>query len=247
MKTPSIEELLLEPQSVTIAGKTKDITLWVRPLTDIERSLAQGAARAQSRSLRKTLSNPDTEEYQLLIKNEVEEYTREQLNQAWVASNLVSRAMQMRRKSLEDRDETYVPEPEPSEDGTVFPTAEEMEAYEEAVEVAEENREKNVSEAIKNVKKQLEEEVAEMDEDGLRKAVEPRLIDSICGNVWNREYSIQSILRGTFKDKEFTKPAFKSVSDVYALKDNAKQKLAEAHMALLLDPDSIKNLEGSLK
>lgn len=252
MKTPTIDQLLIEPHKVLVpTGKTirkegekaydEEVPVWIRPLTEIERSLAQGAARAHSKSMRKVLSNPDSEEHQLLIQSEVEDLTREQLEQAWVASNLINRAMQVRRKSLEDRDDSYIPEPEGSPDGVILPTAEELEAYEEAVEGAEDQREENVKEAVKNVRTQLEEEVVGMDDDVLKAEVVPKFIDSICGNVWNREYSLQQILRGTFKDKKLTQRAFESIGDVYALKDSAKQKLAEEHMGLLIDPDAIKN------
>lgn len=248
MKTPILEQLLIDPQSVDLPTGVMgqdgmdNVRVWIRRLTQVERDLCTGYARRASREMRKDLENPDSERRHILVDDEIDEYELESLRQAYVNGKLIERAIAINRQSLEDRDETYVSEP----DGDVV-LPEEIERYENSVEDVEEQREKGVRDAIEAAIVQLREEARNMDEEALKADATPTTINAICADVYTREYIAQMICRATFSDKELTKPAFKTPREVDRLAPSVLETLAKAHEALLIDPEAIKNLAGNQK
>lgn len=236
MKTLTIESLLVRPQSVELPGGVK---VWVRPLSQIERELCQGAARRASRDLRKLLEDPKTEQHQLLVVEELQEYDIKQLRDLWIGSRLIQKALQINRESLENRDETYVPEPEGND-----LTPEAMDRYEDEVEEVEQQRETGVAGAIGTASKQLDEEVQGISEDALREQAHPALIEHQLSEVWTREFAAQMLVRATFNDKECRKFTFKTSNEVFMLRPDVLKHLTDSHYGLMVEPEAIKNLAG---
>jgi hypothetical protein len=241
MKTPTLDDLLVKPTKVEVPSFGKEpLVVYIRRLTQVERDLCTAAARRASREMRRKLEEPESEERQLLVDDEINEYDLEAMRAAWVNTKLVRRALKIHRLSLENRDETYVPEPEGDD---VMPA--DVEKWENLVDKTEEEREQRVQESIVAAQRQLNDEVQELSEEELRRNASPSLIDTICSDIWTNEYVAQMISRGTFQDADATKPAFKTASDVKRLLPKALEAISKAHMGLLIDPESVKNLLGN--
>lgn len=237
MKTTYLEELLITPSKVEIPSfSEKSHVVWIRRLTQVEKDLCTASARRASRDMRKKLEDPQTEERQLLVEDEINEYDLEAMRAAWVSARLVRRALKIHRTSLENRDETHIPEPEGDD---VMPV--DVEQWENAVEQTEGEREEQVAAAIATAQRSLNDDVAKLSVEELKEAASPALIDTICTDIWTNEYVAQLIARGTFIDKDATKPAFKAASEVKRLLPQAMKVLSNAHMGLLVDPESVKN------
>lgn len=237
MKTPALDSLLLRPEKITIPTFGEPLEVYVRRLTQVERDLCTAAARRASREMRTKLQDTESEERQLLVEDEINEYDQEAMRAAWVNNKLVRRALKIHKLSLESRDETFIPEPEGDD---VMPA--DIEEWETAVEQAEEDREGRVAESIAAAQRELNEEAMKLSDDDLRAGMSPALIDTICSDIWTNEYVSQMVARGTFLDKDaVAKPAFKSASDVKRLQPKALQIITQAHMGLLVEPEAVKN------
>lgn len=248
METPTLDDLLVKPTRVELAtgrfvdGQMQYIGLYVRRLSQIERDLCSGYARRESRKMRRELENPDSEKRQVLIDDEVSEYTLETLRQHYVNSKIVERALEITHRSLEDRDQTYTPEPE----GDVI-LPEDVETYENTVEEVEKIREDSVREQVQLALSELIKEAEGMNQDELMSHATPATINAVCSDIFTQEYVVQMIWRGTYKDNKFNTPAFDSADEVKRLAPSALESLSAAHQALLLDPEAIKNLAGNHK
>jgi hypothetical protein len=235
MKTPTIEDLLQHPSSLEITVGKKSLTVYVRSLTQVEQELSRGSARRASRDLRRLLEDTETEEHQLLVKDELEEYEHAALKNLWITNRLVQRAVEAQRESLENREQGYIPEP----DENAMPA--DLDRYENDVDDMEDKREKNVQQKIVSIKDKLDEEVDSISVEVLREDAITTLIDNICAQTFNREFAVQMVARGTFNDADCTKPTFKASSEVKRLRGETLEALANAHYALMVDPEAIKN------
>jgi hypothetical protein len=254
MKAVTLEDILVKPKKVEIPipGKMErndqgmpdapKLVYWVRPSLQPERDLAGAAGRTASRMLRRKLEDPDSEERQLLVLDELEGATEDSLQELWVTQKVIERAATIRHRSLEDRDITYVPEPE----GDLI-TGEDMDRYENEVEDVEEQREMSVLEAVTSAREELQKEVERMTPEQLREYALPLVISTQTERAYENEFVSQLIYRCTFLDNKCKKRAFTDVNQVYNLKDFALIKLSNAHMSFILDPEQVKNLAGGLK
>lgn len=237
MKTPILDTLFLKPVPVVLDKDTdNEMTVWIKAMTQIDRDMCQAYARRASRETRKKLLDPDSNERQLLVVEELEEYDRDQLSVLWINNRLAARTTAIKRESLENRDQTFIPEPEGSD-----VTNAEIEQHELEVEEVEEQREESVQSMVKSAKKELEEEVAEVSIEDLRVEAEPALIENILSSVWMREFNCQMISRGTFLDEKCTKPVFKTSSEVNDLRPTVLDLLATSHYGLMVEPEALKN------
>jgi len=240
MKSITLDKLLIGPQKVEVPGY--GVTLYVKPLTQIDRDLSQGAARRASRELRRLLEDRSTEEYQLLVEDEIAEYSTEDLRSLWVSARIVEKTLEIQRKSLEDRDKTYVPEPE-GEDAT--PAS--LDRYENEVEDIEQQREDSVIKQAQAARKALMKESESKTEDELRDLAKPDLIETILSREWQQEFAVQMILRGTYEDAKATKFAFKTPDQVRQLRPDTLEFLAQSHYGLMVDPEELKASGGETK
>lgn len=230
MRKYLIEDLLVKPESVTI----KDITLWVRPATSTERSMAGSYGRKASRDIRKMLSKKKSEEYQSLVLAELESGDREALENAWINGKLIPKILEIRNRSLEERE--YVPEPE----GELV-TGRELDEYEDAVDQAEESREEQFTKAVEAARRELQEQVKDLSVKELQKAAEQPLIDARANQAFELEFVARLILKCTFEDEACKVNAFSDIEQVYKLKPEALTKLTSAHLELLGDQEAVKN------
>ena len=237
MKRLLIDDLIQKPREVTLDIGDRKVTMWIRSSRDPERTMATANARKASRTLRKLLEDPKTEQYQLLIKDELDEADKNSLRRVWVNGKLIPRALEIRQQSLEERE--YVPSPLDNEEGVATPK--DMDHYEDRVEEVEEEREMNVLKAINTARRQLEEESEKIKEKDLYKAAIPPLIESQCAQAYEVEYTAQLILRCTFSDKKCTTHVFDNIEEVYSLRPDVLERLTREHMALMLDPEAVKN------
>lgn len=235
MKTLTIADLLVKPQSLSLSMGDRTLKLWVRPLSTTERELCQATARGVSRRLQRELEDPKTENHRLLIADELEVFNKGQLQELWVNAHLLDRAIKINVKSLEDRDQTFVPEPE-GENVTVS----EINAYENTIDDNEESRETNVNAAVNAARKLLQEEVKTITLKELKSSAAPNLIEQIVSQEWQREYSVAMLARGTFLDQDCQKPAFKTNEQVKMLRPDALEQLTSAHYGLILEPEALK-------
>ena len=186
--------------------------------------------------LRKKLLDPKAEEHKLLIKDELAEYTREQLEELWVSNRIIARAGQINRDSLEARDETFIPEPEGDDI-----TSSDIEKHETAVEEVEEEREARVREAVLSAQKELQDEASKMSLEDIGVDTKDALLEFILSKEWQQEFAAQMICRATFMDKKLTKPAFKNTTEVKELRPDILKLITESHFGLLVPPEEIKN------
>jgi len=237
MKTPTLDTLFLKPVPVVLDKDTEnEMTVWIKSMNPIDRDMCQAYARRVSRELRKKLLDPDSNERQLLVMEELEEYNRDQLSVLWINNRLAERTTAIKRESLENRDQTFVPDPE----GPDITNAD-LEQHELEVEEIEEQREESVRATVKSAKKELDEEVKEISLEDLRVEAEPALIENILAGIWMREFNCQMISRGTFLDEKCTKPAFKTSSEVNELRSVVLDLLASSHYGLMVEPEALKN------
>lgn len=233
MKTPSLDSILIKSHPVELS---KDLTVYVRPLTNLERDFCQAYARRAARTFRKRLEDRESSDHQLLIVEELEEYEVEQLSSLWVSNRLVTRASAIRRRSLEDRDQQYIPEPE-----GLDVTNAQMERYETEVEEAEEQREKSVSSSVISARDELLEEVKGISLDTLREEAIPALIDNVVNQEWMLEFNAQMVARATFTDEDCKKLAFKDAAETQTIKPEIFKKLTDNHYGLMIEPEALKN------
>lgn len=242
MKTLTLQDVLVKPHPVEINTSEGTLKVWIRNLSQIERDLAQAGARAASRQFRKVLENPKTEDHKLLIADEIEEYGEDRLRDLWIQTRLVERAIKINKQTLEDRDKTFVPEPEGD-----FVTMGDIERYENEVEEIEEQRENSVMSAINAAREQLEKEAKKIPLKDLKASAIPDLIDNILGQYWQKEFAYHMLARGTFKDEKCTKPFFKTAQEASMLQPTILEALSNAHFGLILEPEALKTSGGAEK
>lgn len=250
----TLDDLVFEPPSVVIEvdGKTKKF--WLKPPNETERQMAQNAARAQSRALRKELEDKKSEKRQLLIDEEINNLSEDELRMLWTSKRLFNRIFEAQRTSLENRDDYFVPAPvgPDGEDGIIPPTPEQMDRYEDEKEESEKRRQEELAASQKQAAEALQIESKAVSHKDLISDVVPNLIDQFCQREWNAEYGVQLVTRGTFLDKRLNRPAFKTADNVKALlltEGGRKivEELTRGHLGMQLDPDKVKNSEGDSK
>lgn len=251
LPTYDLDDLIFDPPAVTVEIKGKSRTFYIRPPDEMERSMAQASSRAQSRDLRKRLESPRSEERRLLITEQLESVNDDELRLIWTTQRLMQEIFKIERRSLENRDEYFVPAPEESEPG-VPPTAEDVERWEDDKDKAEKHREEDVVAAQKAATKALEDQAKTFSHKSLIEQISPQIVEQLAGREWNAEFGFQLIVRCTFLDKNLTKPAFKTIGIVKRLMVTPEgtkliEELRNAHMGLMLQPDSLGNLEGEAK
>jgi hypothetical protein len=242
----TIEDLLRDPEPVRIStgrtrkskGKNADEVLLVYPRipTDVERDLILGAANRARRKLREKLSDPKSEEYQLLLDEPLRDADPETLRNLWISGRMMERAADLNLNSLEERE--YVPEPE----GDIIP-AKATDAYEAEVEEAEARRENSLVQALTSVQRDLTEAAEKIDGEALLDAARPAHIETLVNREWTREWENQTLARCTYLDPDHTKPYFKTIAQVVRLRSTMPhgprivQQLANAHKGLLIAPE----------
>lgn len=243
----SLDDLLAEEvPSVTVTVGKKEKTFWIRPPTDPERAMAQNAARQKSRLLRDLLLDPESEEHQLLVKAEMENMTGDELRIIWLTSNLFQKAFEANRRSIDNRDEYFVPAPQGKEDGLIPPTSAEMDEYETAKQMQEAQRLKDISDQQTAIYNELKAESESMSDETIKGMIGPLIIDQQTSREWQAQYGLQILARCTFLDQDLTERAFKTTEDAMRLHNTKSgQKvldaLLSAHSGLMLDPDRVKN------
>lgn len=245
-----LEDALGTPEKVTVVvnqkGKSTERTYWVRPPDELEKTMAQSAARIRGRELRDKLIDPNSEEHQLIVVGRLQDMTDDEKRLVWLTANLVQKSFELNRRSLDDRDEYYVPHPEGKEDGLIPPTNAEMDAYEDAKRDAEKERLGSVQEQQNNLYKELKQQADELDTDDLNNIIEPVMIEQMTAEEWNLQYGMQILVRCTFTDENLTKRAFMNMDQALRLRNSKAgnhvlESLLAAHRGLMLDPDQLKN------
>lgn len=242
----SLEDLMGDAPEVVVQVGKKQKTFWIKSPTDPEKSMAQNAARQKSRQLRAALEDPETEEHQLLVKAELENMTLDELRLVWLTSNLFQKTFELNRRSMDDRDEYFVPAPEGKEGGIIPPTNEDMDRYEEAKRAQERQRLADVSEQQKVLYAELKTKSETYKLEDMLAIIQPLIIDQQTSREWNNQYGMQVLIRCTYLDNDLTQRAFKTIGDAMRLMNTQSgQKvldaLLNAHSGLLLDPDRLKN------
>ena len=249
MRTPTIDELLRDPEPVTIRtgrfvdGKDEVLTFHLRVPNDVERPLAQGAANGARRALRAKLSDKTSEEYRFLLREPLEEADAEQLRSLWVNGKLIEAIPKIQFNSLENR--AYVPEPE---DEVI--SAEDRDAYEDAVEKVEERREQDFAKEVNEFADKLAEQSKKLSKTKLVDAATAAHMETLLSQEWVNEYSAQIIARCTFTDKAHTKPYFKTVEQARHLRSrmpHVYEELLAAHNGLMLPDAAVKTLADAPK
>lgn len=243
MKTRLLDEFRTGPKEVPLKYGGKELSVWVRRPNTPEKQLIEQYARIASRDLRKALDNPKSKEHQTLVKSEIASYERQELELIWMAGELFRRTFEFERQTLEDRDQTFVPEPQ-SEDAIHFPSQAEIDHHETEVEKVEGEREEAVKEAQANIAEQLKVEAEQMTLAALRKNAVPRRIDQLCGAIYNEEYTAQLVARCTFEDEDEKRPMFKTVSEVrlfFRDQPEIAQQVSNGHQSLMVNPEEAKN------
>lgn len=244
MKTRILDELKLGPQPVELRlRKGETTTVWVRRPNTTEKQMCESAGRGASRELRRLLTDESTEEYKVLVQSELDGYELDELRMIWIAGELIQRMFRKDRETLENRDETFVPEPT-SEDGINFPSQSELDRYEDEVEQVEEQRVKALEAYEKAETERLMEEVKRKNRKQLEKIAKPKIIDALCGRAYNEAYSANLLARCTFEDEDAKQPMFKTVDEVRTLfrdRPDIAETIGLAHNGLMVDPEEAKN------
>lgn len=236
----TLDELLQDPEPLDLITKKKNpktgkfeeatLRLYVRRLTDIERDMASNAANGARRRMREVLNDEKSEERRLLLVEPLEDADDASLRDLWIKGELMRRAPEIQHHSLEERE--VVDEPE----GLVSPK--ERDDYDQAVRRAENDRMENLIKAISSVQKEIEAESEALPKGQLRDAAIPAHIETLLAKHWNEVYTSHVIARGTFNDKRFTKPTFKTTADVDKFRSQRPAmytQLADTHRGLLLE------------
>ena len=243
MKTRLLDEFRTGPKDVTFTFKGDEVTVWVRRPNTTEKAMCEQYARIASREMRNLLTNTKSEERQALVDKEIALMERGELEMLWMAGELYRRTFEYERETLENRDETFIPEPE-TEDGIHYPSQEELDRHDDAVEAIEQQREESVAQAQKSIAEQLLEEAHALPIKTLRKNAVPRRIEQLCGQAYNEEYSANLLARCTFEDEEAKRPMFKTVTEVRSFfRDYPEiaEVISMGHQSLMDNPEEIKN------
>lgn len=239
----TVDELLTDPEPLDIetgkrvkdkkTGEMVDATLrfYVKRPTDIEKEMCTNAANGARRAYRKLLQDEKSPEHQLRLKEPLEDADDSVLRTLWVQGHLMERAAEIQLLSLEERE--VVPDLE----GDIIPAAV-RDDHDEKVEAAEDNRVKNLIEAINSAQRELEEDAKAIAHEALLLAAMPAHIETLAQGIWNDTYTANIIVCGTFTDKDYRKPAFKTANQITTLrsqKPRIYQRLASTHAALLME------------
>jgi len=245
-----LEDVLTAPERVTVTvvrnNKPVEKEYWIRPPDEMERAMAQNAARRVSRELRELLINEKSEEHDLIITAGLEEMSLEEMRLLWITSELVQKSFEMSRRSLEDREEFFVERPVGKEEGVIPPTTGEMDQYEIDKREAEKERLTSLNGQQKTLFERLKKESENMDKNDLLNVIEPMIVDQKTAEEWNNQYGMQILVRCTFNDAQLTEKTFTGVDQAMKLfRTNSGKKVLEAlllaHRALMVDPDQLKN------
>lgn len=246
----TLDDLLMEDeddkQKITVAVGKKTKTYWIRPPTEPEKSMAQNAARQKSRQLRDRLTDPETEEHQLLIQAEIENMNEEEIRKVWLTSNLFQKTFELSRRSLDSREDYFVDRPEGREDGVIPPTSGELDKYEQDKVEQEQKRLKDLQNQQTVIFKELNAKSAELPVGDLVEIIKPIIVEVKASQEWNSQYGLQILIRCTFSDAQRTKRAFEATGDALRLNNSPSgqkilKDLLDAHSGLMLDPDRLKN------
>jgi hypothetical protein len=230
---------------VTYRGKEK--TFYVRTPTEPEKAMAMNAARLKSRELRDRLEDQKSEEFQLLIEAEKANFSIEEKRYVWLASQLVQKSFELRRRSLEDRDDFYVEPPEGQDDGVIPPTNAEIDKYEQEKRAQDLLRLDALQGQQDILFKELKEQADKIPEADLDNLIQPILIDQKTSAEWNSQYGMQILIRCTFLDIEMTQKAFPEGIGQALRLENTKggqkvlHELLNAHNGLTIDVDELLN------
>lgn len=241
-----LDDVLTEPAMISIILGSKEKKYWIRPPTDSEKAMCQNAARRKSRELRALLDDPSSEEHELLIAAGMENMSIEEKKLLWLTSNLYQKTFELSRRSMENRDEYFVPQPEGTEEGIIPPTNEEMDKYETDKIKSEKERMEDLSSEQKRLFTGLKAQVEQLTNHDIDNAVQPLMVEQQVSSEWNNQYGLQVLARCTFLDPDLSKRAFLSPEKAQKLLNNKNgQKVLEAllnaHNGLMLDPDLLKN------
>ena len=246
-----LEDLLTEPEKVTVLVERRgkppvEQHYWIRPPDELEKTMAQNAARKVARELRELLQTEGSEERELLVNTALEEMTEEEMRLLWVASNLVHQSYEMERRSLNDREDFFVPRPEGKDDGVIPPTVDELDQYEIDKRKAEKDRLASLNKQQKSLFTRLSKEADELDVNDLKNIVEPMIIEQKTAEESNNQYGMYILVKCTYKDPELTEKAFKDMKAAMRLLNTKQgekvlQAILTAHRGLLMDIDQLKN------
>lgn len=243
----TLDDLFADAPKVTVQVGKKVKTFYVRTPTEPEKAMAINAARIKSRELRERLNDPETEEHKLLIEEEINNLTIEEKRYIWLAYNLVQKSSELRRRSVEDRDEFYVEPPEGREGGIIPPTNAELDEYEIAKRGQEVVRMDSLQEQQALAFKELKEQSETIAENDLDNIVRPILIDQKTTTEWNNQYGMQILIRCTFLDVEMKQKAFPEGTEQVLRLENTTggrkvlHELLQTHNGLTLDVDELGN------
>lgn len=243
MKTRLLDEFRIGPKDVHFTFNGTEHTVWVRRPNNPEKQLCETKARVASREFRKLLENPKTEEHRMFVAEELATYSRDELEMIWMASEIYKRLFEFERQTLEDRDQTFIPEPT-TEDGIHYPSQSDIDKYEDAVEQAEEDREAAVKQKHEAIVEQLKEEAGAMDLKKLRKNAIPRRIDQLCGQAYNEAYATALVCRCTFEDEEMKRPMFKTDDETRTFFRDYPEiamHISQEHQSLMANVEEVKN------
>lgn len=242
----TLDDLFEEPPSVTVKTRKGDKTFWIRTPTEPEKFMSQNVAGKKARELRDLLMDEKTEEHQLLVKTGLEIMTPEEMKLIWITSSLFQKTFELNRRSLDDRDEYFVPRPEGKDNGVIPPTQAEMDGYEKARIDEERKRLLDLQAQQTAIYNDLKQKADQIEESQLAETIEPLIVDQKSREEWNNQYGMQILVRCTFLDSDLAHRAFKDTAQAMKLMNTISgQKvmdaLLNAHRGLMLDPDEIKN------
>jgi hypothetical protein len=213
---------------------------------DPEKAMAQNAARQKSRKLKQLLEDPQSEEHQLLVAAETDNMSLDELRMVWVTANLYQRVFEAQRRSIDNRDEFFVPRPEGKEDGVIPPSHDDLNQYEIEREAQEKERLQGLLDQQTVIYNELMAKANEMSEETVKAIIQPLIIDQLTSREWNNQYGMQVLVRCTFLDEDLTQRAYQTVEEAQRLLNTKNgQKVLESllneHRGLMLDPDLLGN------
>ncbi len=212
-----------------VPNTNKKVKLYIRLLGDSEINRARIYAIRKSKELRTKLRSPDTDEHLAYMQD----YSS--LNQDEVLELVL--ALSVKGIAQQAIKEVSIPYPVmPDSDAEL----EEQEKFQTLVDDYPNKRERALREYIsKNVdllKRSLQKESKEY----LLKEYEKLIIDALCEEEMIKSFRDMSAYLGTYKDKEYTNLAFKSVDEFLKLPQQIKEEIIQDYLSLEVSVEDLK-------
>lgn len=205
-------------------------TFYIRVVGDSVIDDARRLSLLEARKLRKSLRDPNTDNY-LLYLDAFEEFSKDELIEYIITAS----SREMAREYLSENPRPSLPELSEN------PSQEELEEYEAAKSARDEMYLTTMQESILVWQRQNQENLSKIEEDKLRSMARRYKIDEVAEQEFNRLFESYVVAASVYVDDKYTQPAFPDFTVYMDLPNDIKQIFYDGYNNMSISSDEIKN------